>query len=568
ARNTAGQLAYIWDLSGEEHNSYDERGRLEWRVKRLPDPHFEIALNAEPSTTLVSYRTGFSYDSLDRITSVTYPDNDAVSYEFDPRTLPVRIVGSGSGAMIISNITYWPSDQQAEIIHGNGMGTTYSHDIRQRLRGLNTSRLAAPDLPVIAFGYGFDGVSNIRHIEDHRPASAVPEGSPRRNTQIFDYDDAYRLQRVQHSFALPVQPTGNDGEITYRYDRIGNLLAQRSTLHHLERGVPITDLGNLSYGGIAGASGRTGRAAGDPPGPHALTAIASADAANNSPRRFEYDANGNMTVIDGSTNTWDFKDRLVAVENADMRARYTFDHGSRRVVKRVDYKAGSALTNPRTSLTTLYPDKHFEVREHDAPTKYVFNGDTRVAQITGSLSNRDRIQRLRVHAGWNFLGVAVTCTNTFANQESVRSTLRWNSSTRHWVPLINEETLTAGNVLGLDATTNAILSLIGVYVEPLEQALNLDGNFQAVAGLERWDFASTNFPSSAVLWRYDAAAQRWIAAMATALPPISTPPISLSPGEPIFVRSDIAAALELPKKALRILFYHQDHIGSTSAVTD
>jgi hypothetical protein len=36
--------------------------------------------------------------------------------------------------------------------------------------------------------------------------------------------------------------------------------------------------------------------------------------------------------------------------------------------------------------TTLYVGKHFEVRDHDQPTKYVFNGDTRIARITGSLS--------------------------------------------------------------------------------------------------------------------------------------------------------------------------------------
>ena len=36
--------------------------------------------------------------------------------------------------------------------------------------------------------------------------------------------------------------------------------------------------------------------------------------------------------------------------------------------------------------TTIYVNKHFEVRDHDQPTKYVFHGNTRVAHITGSLS--------------------------------------------------------------------------------------------------------------------------------------------------------------------------------------
>ena len=33
-----GFLTYSVDLAGEEHTSYDERGRVEWVVKRIPDP--------------------------------------------------------------------------------------------------------------------------------------------------------------------------------------------------------------------------------------------------------------------------------------------------------------------------------------------------------------------------------------------------------------------------------------------------------------------------------------------------------------------------------------------------
>jgi hypothetical protein len=51
--------------------------------------------------------------------------------------------------------------------------------------------------------------------------------------------------------------------------------------------------------------------------------------------------------------------------------------------------------------STSYVGRHFEVRGLDQPTKYVFNGATRVAAITGSLSANTRIQRLRLWPGWN-----------------------------------------------------------------------------------------------------------------------------------------------------------------------
>ena len=49
-----------------------------------------------------------------------------------------------------------------------------------------------------------------------------------------------------------------------------------------------------------------------------------------------YDSNGNMTKIDGPVCTWDFKDRVVVQENAEMRAAYT----DRCITKRVAWKPG------------------------------------------------------------------------------------------------------------------------------------------------------------------------------------------------------------------------------------
>src|SRR4051794_18914459 len=60
------------------------------------------------------------------------------------------------------------------------------------------------------------------------------------------------------------------------------------------------------------------------------------------------------------------------------------------------------------TTATLYVGRHFEIRDHDQPTKYVFNGETRVAEITGSLSNNSRLQRLHLQPGWNLCSLAVS----------------------------------------------------------------------------------------------------------------------------------------------------------------
>ncbi len=570
AHNTAGRLAYVWDLSGEEHISFDERGRVEWVTKRISDPQFEVALNAAPSPTFVSYRTAFSYDSLDRITAITYPDNDAVTYEFDDRTLPNRIIGSGSGTLIVSNISYWPSDQQAEINFGNGIRTTYAHDNRQRLKTLLTARPTAVQDPLVAFDYDFDGVSNIRRIGDKRPGSSVPEGNARRNTQILDYDDAYRLERVRYSFGLPGQPIRNDGEITYRYDRIGNLLAQSSSFQHFENGIPVADLGNLSYGGTAGATGRAGRTAGDAPGPHALTAIVAAT--NNAARGFEYDANGNVTVMDGLTNTWDFRDRLVAVENSLMRAVYRYDHDDHRVLKRVEYKPSSSSAGA-ARVSTVYPNKHFEVREHEAPTKYVFNGDTRLARITGTLAPANlRIQRLRFTAGWNLSYLAVTATNAVQQLSAIvesgsSSILKWDDSARIFLPASASEVLDAGTVIWVRARTNAVVSIFGRYEErPTRITADPYGRFFAGYGFQPVQL--TNQPVAVHACFFSPAAQQWKTKLPEPLTnPLHFPPV-LDVGTAFFARSDVLTDLKLPPASGSLHYYHQDHLGSSTCVTD
>ena len=151
----------------------------------------------------------------------------------------------------------------------------------------------------------------------------------------YQYDSLNRL--------ISAQTTGPELGQSFGYDGFGNLLSQTSSLDQQERGLPVANLGAMQFGGAGGRSGRQGRAAADPPGPHALTQITAA--ATNGPqfRVYPYDANGNMTDLDGLVCTWDYKDRVVAVEDYTLRAEYTYDYTDRRITKRVIPKASGPL---------------------------------------------------------------------------------------------------------------------------------------------------------------------------------------------------------------------------------
>jgi RHS repeat-associated protein len=610
ARNTKGRLAYVLDASGEEHNSYDERGRLEWMVKRVREPGA-----GSVSPVLTSYRTRLRHDALDRISQITYPDNDQITYHYSPRNVVERIGGT-DGQDIVASLGYLPSGQIREIEYGNRVRTTYEYDPRLRMTGVRTVSEAIQGTPALVhFEYSFDGVSNVRRIEDRRDTTFIPPGDPRRNTQDFDYDDLHRLTRVQYN--LPASTTPNGGEIRYRYDRIGNLLAQSSDIAHTKDDQSLTDLGTFVYGGSAGSSGRVGRTPGAAPGPHAMTAIQPPD---TDARPLAYDANGNVTSLDGLTCTWDFKNRLVAVESDAFHAVYTYDYAGRRVIKQVTYRGVGRLhdtapltrpagtlspsvgervgvrgsvsyilpsqDNPETSVAppdaavidsevVVYVGNHFEIRENEQPTKYVFNGPTRIARITGSLSDRTRVQRFRLEPGWNLVSLAITVRDALNQITDPDSTVvealdarwiaRWVDATQTWVPLTESDELPAGTVLWIHSDDAIVLALTGSYAEPVGREAPAGSSFQPGAGLEPLPLDGL---AGVEFWDFDPTEQTWRTHIPAPDATERPSPKLLPPGRAFFVQTEVPVELAVPDPALGIRYYHQDHLGSSSVITD
>ena len=355
-RNTRGRLVSVYDLSGETHMSYDARGRIEWQVKGILHPQ---------TGELVSHASLLNYDSLDRVTALVYPDNDRVTYSYNQRGL-LDAVGGG-GFLALTNLDYAPSGQLTRMYYGNGVSTTYRYDNRMRLDRLVTAD--SRQLPLLSYAYQFDRASNIIEIGDRRPRIGTLASIPERiNDQSFEYDDLYRLKRVRYGFDVD----DHAASVSYRYDRIGNLLEQSSNITHRERSRPISNIGKLEY--LGGRSNRPGRIPGDAPGPHAATG------ANG--YRLDYDDNGNVVRLNDMELTWDFKDRLVSVKSALVTAEYVYDYTNRRVTKHVKYSA----PHVPTETVVQYVDQHYESRD-DTPVKYIYAGQTRVARFISSVAS-------------------------------------------------------------------------------------------------------------------------------------------------------------------------------------
>jgi hypothetical protein len=86
-----------------------------------------------------------------------------------------------------------------------------------------------------------------------------------------------------------------------------------------------------------------------------------------------------MTNIDGLQCTWDFKDRLVAVENDTVRAEYRYDYTDRRIVKKVLWKQGEPPAQSSTLTQQAQTIKSLEAMSSKPPEKGVDYGELRPA---------------------------------------------------------------------------------------------------------------------------------------------------------------------------------------------
>jgi RHS repeat-associated protein/uncharacterized repeat protein (TIGR01451 family) len=295
--------------AGSASYRYDERGRVVEEERA-----FEGLAG--------SYVTGFEYDALDRVVTMTYPDGsleqgdgEEVTPAYSARGLPDTLAsepGKADESVMVAGTAYNASGQVTQLSLGSGLSTAYDyHDQNLRLEEL---RVAADDEAgsLLWLEYGYDEGGNVLSITDHSNSGQV---------QMFRYDPLDRLTSAW---------TDGKGEgqfdRSWVYDEIGNI----------DRRVKEGAIVDYSYAGAA---------------PHAVTNLSDG-------ARFEYDDNGNMTLrveISGTgvityVQSFDIENRL---------ARVVRDPGSEEYEFRYDGD-GERVVRLSPEGTTIYVGEHFE----------------------------------------------------------------------------------------------------------------------------------------------------------------------------------------------------------------
>ena len=204
--NRAGRLALVEDASGGEAYYYGRQGEVTKTVRTV------MASVADIRT----YVYGATYDSWNRVQTMTYPDGEVVTYHYNAAGQVESMTSNKQGrqSVIVDRIGY---DKEGHTVYtklDNGTETTYTYDKqRERLQVMN---LTADGQTVMENRYQYDAVDNILGITNAaNPTSLTKLNKAKlggRSSHTYEYDE---LNRLIHANGNPTLVT-NDSTNTTR----------------------------------------------------------------------------------------------------------------------------------------------------------------------------------------------------------------------------------------------------------------------------------------------------------------------------------------------------------------
>ena len=358
--NRAGRLALVEDASGGEAYYYGRQGEVTKTVRTV------MASVADIRT----YVYGATYDSWNRVQTMTYPDGEVVTYHYNAAGQVESMTSNKQGrqSVIVDRIGY---DKEGHTVYtklGNGTETTYTYD-KQRDR-LQVMNLTADGQTVMENRYQYDAVDNILGITNAaNPTSLTKLNKAKlggRSSHTYEYDE---LNRLIHASGKAKRAS---------YDMVMSFGRMSEPLTKVQKVDSTTTAKSYNFAYKYEDSNH----------PTAPTQIGH--------DHYTYDANGNpVLVTNDSTNTtremyWDEDNRLMVLSDNGKTSRYTYNAAGERIMKSYGTMEGvyingapQGITFHETDNFTLYPASILSVNKNRF-TKHYFIGDKRVASRIGT----------------------------------------------------------------------------------------------------------------------------------------------------------------------------------------
>jgi Leucine Rich repeats (2 copies) len=146
---------------------------------------------------------------------------------------------------------------------------------------------------------------------------------------------------------------------------------------------------------------------------------------------------------------------------------------------------------------------------------------------------------------------------TSQSPDLVTVAYRWNPTTQTWVTLPPNESLVAGTVLWLRASTNGVLAVPGFCPDPTNQLVAVGGSFHASAGMTALHLRGENRGAGHAFAGFDSVSQAWQLQQPT-IPVTDTGcPNFITPGQAVFIHTNLTA-LNLSENQLTNLVLPSD----------
>ena len=317
-----------------------------------------------------TYVYGATYDSWNRVQTMTYPDGEVVTYHYNAAGQVESMTSNKQGrqSVIVDRIGY---DKEGHTVYtklGNGTETTYTYDKqRERLQVMN---LTADGQTVMENRYRYDAVDNILGITNAaNPTSLTKLNKAKlggRSSHTYEYDE---LNRLIHA---------NGKAKRASYDMVMSFGRMSEPLTKVQKVDSTTTAKSYNFAYKYEDSNH----------PTAPTQIGH--------DHYTYDANGNPTLVtNDSTNTtremyWDEDNRLMVLSDNGKTSRYTYNAAGERIMKSYGTMEGvyingapQGITFHETDNFTLYPASILSVNKNRF-TKHYFIGEKRIASRIGT----------------------------------------------------------------------------------------------------------------------------------------------------------------------------------------
>ena len=317
-----------------------------------------------------TYVYGAAYDSWNRVQTMTYPDGEVVTYHYNAAGQVESLTSNKQGrqSVIVDRIGY---DKEGHTVYtklGNGTETTYTYDKqRERLQVMN---LTADGQTVMENRYQYDAVDNILGITNAaNPTSLMNINKAKlggRSSHTYEYDE---LNRLIHASGKAKRAS---------YDMVMSFGRMSEPLTKVQKVDSTTTAKSYNFAYKYEDSNH----------PTAPTQIGH--------DHYTYDANGNPTLVtNDSTNTtremyWDEDNHLMVLSDNGKTSRYTYNAAGERIIKSFGTMEGvyingapQGITFHETDNFTLYPASIISINKNRF-TKHYFIGDKRVASRIGT----------------------------------------------------------------------------------------------------------------------------------------------------------------------------------------